>query len=157
MQFIQNSKFCMHTHTSGLEKLGFLVNKSLCSSKQVQENVVCIVIFCFLLCYKVKVFPCVPHCAPNHIDYGKKNVEINSGTAIFSIFFLWQYDYTRDVHHLFLEGLWVFIFRHVESFKSTFYSSYKFTISNLQSYNSGFYSIIFQLLKTKYCLHQKKG
>ena len=76
-----------YTDTSELEKLGFLVNKNLCSSKQVQENVVCLAIFCSLLHYKVKVFPCVPHCAPNHIDYGKKNVEINSGTAIFSIFF----------------------------------------------------------------------
>ena len=31
---------------------------------------------------------CVPHCAPNQIDYEKKNVEINLGTAIFSVFFL---------------------------------------------------------------------
>ena len=30
--------------------------------------------------------PCKPY-APNQIDYGKKNVEINSGTAIFSVFF----------------------------------------------------------------------
>ena len=43
--------------------------------------------------------------APNQIDYGKKTVEINSGTAIFSIFFLWQYNYTREDQHLFLEGL----------------------------------------------------
>ena len=108
-----------HTDTSGLEKLGFLVNKSLCSSKQVQENVVCIVIFCFLLCYKVKVFPCVPHCAPNHIDYGKKSVEINSGTAIFSIFFsgsiitLEKFTtcFWKDCEYWFLDMLKLFIIK----------------------------------------------
>ena len=77
-----------HTDTSGLEKLGFLVNKNLCSSKQVQENVVCLVIFCFLLCYKVKVIPspCISLCTKSNRLW-KENVEINLGTAIFSIFF----------------------------------------------------------------------
>ena len=157
MWFSQNFKFCMHTQTtSGLEKLGFLVNKNLWSSKQVQENVVCLVIFCFLLPYKVKVFPSpgTSLCTKSNRLW-KENNEINLGTAIFRIFFLWQYNYTREHHHLFLEGLWVLIFKHVENFhnKSAFYSSYKFTITNLQSYNSGFWSILFQLLKTKYCLH----
>ena len=41
---------------TGLEKLGFLVHKSLCSSKQVQENVVCLVILCTLRLYKVHAF-----------------------------------------------------------------------------------------------------
>ena len=34
--------------TPGLEKLAFLVHKSLCSSKQVQENIVHLVILCTL-------------------------------------------------------------------------------------------------------------
>ena len=144
-----------YTDTSVLGKLGLLVNKNLCSSKQVQENVVCLVIFCFLLCYKVKVIPspCISLCTKSNRLW-KENVEINLGTAIFSIFFLWQYNYTREHHHLFLEGLWVLIFKHAENFrnKSTFYLSFKFTITNLQSFNSRFWSILFQLLKTKYCL-----
>ena len=89
------------------KKLGFLLNESPWSSKQVQENFVRLVNLCSLWHYEVKVSHCVPHCAPNQIDYGKKNVEINSGTAIFSVFFLWQYNYTSEHHHLFLEWLWV--------------------------------------------------
>ena len=137
MQFIQNSKFCMHTHTSGLEKLGFLVNKSLCSSKQVQENVVCLVIFCFLLLYKVKVFPSL--CTKSNRLW-KEKCWNKFRYSYIQYFFPWQYNYTTEDHHLFLEGLWVLIFKRVESFhnKSTFYLSYKFTITNLQSYNPGF-------------------
>ena len=62
-----------------LEKLGFLVNKSLCSLKQVQENVHLVILYS-LACD-------LPHHAPNQIDFGKKNVEINSDIAIFSVFF----------------------------------------------------------------------
>ena len=49
---------------TGLEKLGFLVHKSLCSSKQVQENVVCLVILCTLRLYKVHAFTslCISSC-----------------------------------------------------------------------------------------------
>ena len=57
--------------TSGLEKLGFLVHESLCSSKQVQENVVCLIILCTLWLYVVMCLPhCVPCRAPNEICYG---------------------------------------------------------------------------------------
>ena len=52
----------------GLEKLGFLVYESLCPKKQIQENVVCLVILggsSFRL-----------------IVYGKINAEKNSGTAV---------------------------------------------------------------------------
>ena len=77
------------------------------SSKQVQENVVHLIILYLLLwlvTYKVKVFswPC-----PKPHRLCKKKVKINSGTAIFSIFFLWQYNYAWENHHLFLEWLWV--------------------------------------------------
>ena len=134
-----------HTDTSGLEKLGFLVNKSLCSSKQVQENVVCLVIFCFLLRYKVKVFPspCTSLCTKSNRLW-KENVEINLGTAIFSIFFSDSIITLENITTCFWKD-WVLIFKHVENFhnKSTFYSSYKFTITNLQSYNSGFWNILF--------------
>ena len=40
----------------GLKKLAFLVHESPCSSKQVQENVVHLVILCTLWLYKVHVF-----------------------------------------------------------------------------------------------------
>ena len=36
------------SHVTGLEKLGFLVNETPCSSKQVQEHVVPLVILCSL-------------------------------------------------------------------------------------------------------------
>ena len=56
----------------GLLKLGFLLNESLCSSKEVQENVVC---FIYAPC-DVTSYTCLPHCvphlAPNEIVYGKK-------------------------------------------------------------------------------------
>ena len=41
---------------SGLEKLGFLVHESPCSSKQVQENVVCLKILFTLRLSEVHVF-----------------------------------------------------------------------------------------------------
>ena len=50
---------------------------------------------------------CVPHHAPNERDYGKTIVEINSSMTAFSASFLWQYNYTWEYHHLFLELLWV--------------------------------------------------
>ena len=40
---------------SGLEKLGFIEHKILCSSKQVQENVVHIKILCSFWLYEVHV------------------------------------------------------------------------------------------------------
>ena len=43
-------------HSSWLEKLGFLVHESLCSSKQLQENVVHLIILCTLWLYEVHVF-----------------------------------------------------------------------------------------------------
>ena len=48
---------------TGLEKLGFLVNQTLCSSKQVQEHVVPLVILCSWR-YEVQVFasPCTSPC-----------------------------------------------------------------------------------------------
>ena len=55
------------------------MNKSLYFSKQVQENVHLVILYS-LACD-------LPHHAPNQIDYGKKNVEINSNIAIFSVFF----------------------------------------------------------------------
>ena len=53
-----------HGIPSGLEELGFLVNESPCSSKQVQENIVRLVIFCSSWRYEVKVFtsPCTSLC-----------------------------------------------------------------------------------------------
>ena len=56
----------------GLEKLGFLVHESLCSSKQVQENIVHLKIL-----FNVLRYTCLPHrvpChAPNEVSYGKMN------------------------------------------------------------------------------------
>ena len=49
-------RICSSTLWTGLEKLGFLVHKSPCSSKQVQENVVHLVILCTLWLYEVHVF-----------------------------------------------------------------------------------------------------
>ena len=44
--------------------------------------------FVLIVTLRSKCLPhCVPHCAPNQIDHGKKNVEMNSGAAIFSVFF----------------------------------------------------------------------
>ena len=49
--------FKLFTEFSGLEKLGLLVHESPCSSKQVQEKVVCLVILCTLwFFYEIHVF-----------------------------------------------------------------------------------------------------
>ena len=57
-------------------------------------------------------YKCLPHrvplYVPNERGYGKKNVEINSGTAVFSVFSFSQFNYTWEHPHLFLEWLWVF-------------------------------------------------
>ena len=50
---------------------------------------------------------CVLHRAPNEREYGKTIVEINSSMTVSSASFLWQYNYTWEYHHLFLEWLWV--------------------------------------------------
>ena len=145
-----------YTDTSGLEKLGFLVNKNLCSSNQVQENVMCLVIFCFLLCYEVKVFPspCTSLCIKSNRLWKEKCWNKFRYSYIQYFFFSDSIITLENITTCFWKD-WVLIFKHVENFhnKSTFYSSYKFTITNLQSYNSGFWSILFQLWKTKYCLH----
>ena len=56
----------------GLEKLGFLAHESLCSSNQVSENIVHLIILYFLALYRYTCLPhLVPHHAPNEIGYGK--------------------------------------------------------------------------------------
>ena len=65
------------------------MNKSPCSLKKVQEVIVRLIILYllfWLVTFKVKVFAS-PY-APNQINYRKKTVEINSGTAIFTVFSL---------------------------------------------------------------------
>ena len=52
----QESKGTMKQTWEWLEKLGFLVHESPCSLKQVQENVVRLVILCTLWLYEVHVF-----------------------------------------------------------------------------------------------------
>ena len=42
---VKHTKTIQRSTTTGLEKLGVLVNEKSCSSKQVQENVVRLVIF----------------------------------------------------------------------------------------------------------------
>ena len=105
-----------HTQIPRLEKLGFLVSKSMCCSQQVQENVVCLIILCSLWCYEVKVFasPCTSLCTKSNRLWKEK------------CWNKFRYSYIQ-CHHLFLEWLWVMIFKHVENFhnKSTLYSSYK--------------------------------
>ena len=55
------------------------------------------------------IISCLPCCAPNEIGYGKINVEINSGIAVFSVFFSFTDSIftTWECHKLFLEWLWV--------------------------------------------------
>ena len=128
----------MHTrtNTSGLEKLGFLMNESLCSLKQVQENVVCLVIFCFLQRYKIKVLAsqCTSLCIKSN-RCGKKNVEMHSGTAtwwaIFCIFFSDSIIIFENITTCFWNNCDFWSCWNFHN-KSTFYSSYKFTIKKLQ-------------------------
>ena len=40
-----------------------------------------------MVCMCKMIISCLPCCAPNEIGYGKINVEINSGIAVFSVFF----------------------------------------------------------------------
>ena len=78
----------------------FLVNESPCSSKKVQENVVLMVILCCLWRYKVKFF--VSLCTKSNRLW--KEICWNKlRSAIFSDFSLWQYNYTWEHYHLFLE------------------------------------------------------
>ena len=60
--------------SSRLVKLGFLLNESLCSLKQVQQNVVYASWFyapCGVMRYSCSPHR-VPQLAPNEIDYGKR-------------------------------------------------------------------------------------
>ena len=50
---------------SGLQKLGFLMHKSLCSSKQVQKNLVHLVILCSLWLYMIHMIHIAIH--PSHL------------------------------------------------------------------------------------------
>ena len=76
---------------SGLEKLEFLVQESPCSSKQVQENIVHLIILCSSWPYEVHMFTssCTRH-FPTEISYLKVIIEINSDTAISSVFLFLQ-------------------------------------------------------------------
>ena len=71
-----NISLHIYVYVSGLEKLAFLVHKRSCSLKQVEENVMCLVILCCLCtCSPHRV----PRCAPNEIDYENINVEKSVG------------------------------------------------------------------------------
>ena len=54
--FMVSAHWTIHQLLSGLEKLGFLVHESPCSSKQVQENVLRFVILCFSWPYEEHIF-----------------------------------------------------------------------------------------------------
>ena len=59
-----------HVEITGLEKLGFLVHESPCSSKQVQENVVRLVTLCTLWLYMIHVFAlsCTSSCTKSNME-----------------------------------------------------------------------------------------
>ena len=73
---------------SGLERFGFLVHESPCSSQKVQENVVHHVIWAprDLMRYTCSLHRVTYH-EPNEIGYAKINIEINAGIAVSSFFY----------------------------------------------------------------------
>ena len=110
-----------------------MVNESLCSSKQVQENVVHLIISCSLWHYEVKVFawPCTSlWTKSNRLWKGKCWNKFRYSYIQCCFFFLWQHNYTLE-NHMFLEWLWLWVgflrnLHLIKSKRSIFWSSCKF-------------------------------
>ena len=97
--------FAVILHT-GLEKLGFPVNESSCSSKQVQGNIVRLIILRSLWRYEVKVLtsPFTSLCTKSDRLW-KEKCWNKVRYRYIQCFFLWQYNYTWEHYHLLFEWL----------------------------------------------------